>query len=1094
MGKPKQQVLSRFFVPKPRPPPEAAEQNSPPQPSPPRPKPSPRIATTISFSPSTTSSKRSHSHSQNPSSSAKKPKTSLHEKLVSKLIDPPASSVTVPKPSSQNPNYTPLEQQVLELKSQHPDVLLMVEVGYRYRFFGEDAETAARVLGIVAHPDHNFLTASVPTFRLDFHVRRLVGAGYKVGVVKQTETAAIKAHGSNRLGPFSRGLSALYTRSTIEAAEDMGSGREEGLVGSDGNYLLCVTEKEAVAGDNGFGVEGCFDVKIGIVGVEISTGEVIHGEFNDNVMRSGLEAVVLSLSPAEILLGDPLSASTEKLLLAYAGPASNVRAERTSRNCLNDGGALAEVMSLYEEVTKDTPIETNLYIRVERDDSSGIEGILAMPELSIQALALSLRYLKKFGLERILIMGASFRPYSSNVEMTLSANTLHQLEVLRNSYNGSIEGSLLHAMDHTCTSFGSRLLKHWVTHPLCDRNSIIARLDAVTEIADSMGSCRVLQAAFLTKESSCNETSSIMSDVLKMLGKSPDVQRGITRIFHRTATAAEFIGAIQAILLSGKQLQKLYAEDDENNVTRMVKSTLLRRLIFTASSSSLISRAAQLLSSLNKDAANQCDMLNLFNASGGQFPEVALGQIAVQTTKEKLDSLIIQYRKQLGMRNLEFIAVSGVTHLIELSSDTKVPSNWVKVNSTKKSVRYHPPQVLATLDELVLAKEEFAVTCRKTWANFLTEFGKYYAQFQASVQALAALDCLHSLAILSRDQKYVRPTFVSDDEPGQIFISSGRHPVLDSVLGEHFVPNDTCLHSDGELCQLVTGPNMGGKSCYIRQVALIAIMSQVGSFVPASSVRLHVFDGVYTRMGASDSIQHGSSTFFEELNETSHILEHCTSRSLVIIDELGRGTSTHDGVAIAYATLHYLLHQKKSMVLFVTHYPQILDIQSKFEGSVGAYHVSYLTSKKPLKLMESKSEFDIGDEEKQDVTFLYKVIHGASDKSFGLNVARLAQLPHMCIKRAAFMAAKLEADISSQTGNQAKMSDSNKTIEENKTCDIHSGSPKHAHEDSEHFEELAKKCRIIFFSIKSALRNADTDEIFRCWKGAREVAQMASKW
>ncbi|XP_020682770.1 DNA mismatch repair protein MSH3 isoform X2 [Dendrobium catenatum] len=1092
MGKPKQQVLSRFFAPKSTSPLASMEQKSPPPPSPPRSKPSPRIAAIVSFSPSATSSKRSHPHSQNPSSCAKKPKPSLHEKLVSKLLDSPASSsVTLPKPSAENPKYTPLEQQVLELKSQHPDVLLMVEVGYRYRFFGEDAENAARVLGIIAHADHNFLTASVPTFRLNFHVRRLVAAGYKVGVVKQTETAAIKAHGSNRLGPFSRGLSALYTRSTIEAAEDMGSGKEDGLVGSDGNYLLCVAEKEAVAGYKGSDLEGCFDVKIGIVGVEISTGEVIHGEFNDNVMRSGLEAVVLSLSPAEILLGDPLSASTEKLLLAYAGPASNVRVERSSRDCLNDGGALAEVMSLYEEVAGDTPnvknVETNLDIRRGRDDSSGIEGILAMPELSIQALALSLRYLKKFGLERILIMGASFRPLSSNVEMTLSANTLHQLEVLRNSCDGSIEGSLLHAMDHTCTSFGSRLLKHWVTHPLCERNSIIARLDAVTEIADSMGSCRGLK-----EETSCNETSSILSEVLKMLGKSPDVQRGITRIFHRTATAAEFVGAIQAILFSGKQLQKLYAEDDENNVTRIVKSALLRRLILTASSTTLIARAAQLLSSLNKDAANQGDMLNLFNTSCGQFPEVASSQIAVQMTKEKLDSLIIQYRKQLGMRNLDFTSVSGVTHLIELSSDTKVPSSWVKVNSTKKSVRYHTPEVLATLDKLVLAKEEFAVTCRKTWAIFLTEFGTYYAQFQASVQALAGLDCLHSLAILSRNQKYVRPTFGSNDEPGQIHISSGRHPVLGSVLGEHFVPNDTCLCADGEYCQVVTGPNMGGKSCYIRQVALIAIMAQVGSFVPASSATLHVLDGIYTRMGASDSIQHGSSTFFEELAETSYILEHSTSRSLVIIDELGRGTSTHDGVAIAHATLHYLLQQKKCMILFVTHYPQILDIQSEFEGSVGAYRVSYLTAQKPLNLMESKPEFDNGEVDEQEVTFLYKVVHGASDKSFGLNVARLAQLPDLCIRRAAFIAAKLEADMGSQLRNLATMS-GNKTIEKYEASDNCSISPKYAYKDDEPFEELAKACHSIFFCVKSALQSADTDRILSCWKGARELAQIATK-
>lgn len=198
-----------------------------------------------------------------------------------------------------------------DLKKKYPDVLLMVEVGYKYRFFGEDAEIAARILGIYAHMDHNFLTASVPTFRLNVHVRRLVSAGYKVGVVKQTETAAIKSHGSNRSGPFCRGLSALYTKATLEAAEDVG-GMEEGC-GGDSNYLACVVEKNIIAENVGCGVEGEFHVKIGMIAVEISTGDVVYGEFNDNFMRSALEAVILNLSPTELLLGEPLSKETEKV-------------------------------------------------------------------------------------------------------------------------------------------------------------------------------------------------------------------------------------------------------------------------------------------------------------------------------------------------------------------------------------------------------------------------------------------------------------------------------------------------------------------------------------------------------------------------------------------------------------------------------------------------------------------------------------------------------------------------------------------------------------------------------------------------------------
>ncbi|CAN1264859.1 DNA mismatch repair protein MSH3 [Linum perenne] len=485
-----------------------------------------------------------------------------------------------------------------------------------------------------------------------------------------------------------------------------------------------------------------------------------------------------------------------------------------------------------------------------------------------------------------------------------------------------------------------------------------------------------------------NDLYYLLSSVLTTLGRLPDIQRGITRIFHRTATPKEVF-------------------------TSSIRSVLLGTLISTVSSSSVVYTAAKLLSSVNKDAADQGDLLNLVLVSDGQFSEVAKARKAVQLAEEKLDSLLPLYRKQLCARKLEFISVSGITHLIELPIDVKVPLNWVKVNSTKKSIRYHPPEVLTALDHLSVTKEELMINCRTAWDTFLNGFSKYYTEFQAAVHALAALDCLLSLATLSKTKNYIRPTFVDDSEPAQIDISTGRHPVLETVLHDTFVPNDTKLNACGEYCQIVTGPNMGGKSCYIRQVALIAIMAQVGSFVPASSCKLHVLDGIYTRMGASDSIQQGRSTFLEELNETSNILQKCTSRSLVIIDELGRGTSTHDGEAIAFATLHHLLEQKRCMVLFVTHYPKISEIETRFPGSVGAYHVSYLTSKKTTDDRDSTSDGD-------DVTYLYKLVPGVCERSFGFKVAELAQLPSSCIKRATVMATKLEMAVSGKLRDESQ--------------------------------------------------------------------------
>ncbi|KAM7499639.1 hypothetical protein LguiA_024053 [Lonicera macranthoides] len=1047
MGKQKQEVISRFFAPKPKNPSTSStpSSSSPSQSLNQNPStPPPKVSATVSFSPSKrhrTSLLTSPPNNKNPKLSSHthipppSPNPTLHQKFLNKLLEPPQHLLVEPSQSPlSNPKYTPLEQQVVELKAKYPDVLLMVEVGYRYRFFGEDAETAARVLGIYAHMDHNFLTASIPTFRLNVHVRRLVSVGYKVGVVKQTETAAIKAHGSNRLGPFVRGLSALYTKATLEAAEDVGGG-EEGC-GSCNNYLFSVVEKVI----NVESVDCGIDVRIGVVAVEISTGDVTYGEFNDNFMRAKLEALILSLSPAELLLGEPLSKQTEKLLLAYAGPASSTRVERASKDCFGDGGALDEVMSLYENINDsyliDDHQEEDTKLKEQKNNCLAIEGVMAMPDMAVQALALTVRHLKQFGLERILCLGASFRPISSNVEMNLSANAVQQLEVLKNNSDGSESGTLLHCMNNTLTIFGSRLLRHWVTHPLLDRNMINARLDAVSEIAESIGACNKSHSSFSFDKEESNvtivrpEVYNMLSSVLTTLGRSPDIQRGITRIFHRSATASEFISVIKVILVAGKKLQRLHiGEEDKDNVqTRTVRSVLLRKLILTASSSSVISNAAKLLSNLDKDAADQRDLPNLFITRDGQFSEVARARTTVQLTKEKLDLLIISYRKQLRNHNLEFMSVSGVTHLIELPIDVKVPSDWVKVNSTKKTIRYHPPEVLSALDQLSLANEELTLVCRATWDSFLKVFGGYYSEFQAAVQALAALDCLHSLALLSRNKNYVRPVFVDDNEPVQICICSGRHPVMEAILQDNFVPNDTNLHAEGEYCQIVTGPNMGGKSCYIRQVALIAIMGQVGSFVPASSAKLHVLDGIHTRMGASDSIQQGRSTFLEELSEASHILHTCSHRSLVIMDELGRGTSTHDGVAIAYASLQYLLEHKRCMVLFVTHYPKVVDIKNQFLGSVGAYHVSYLTPQKDELKINLDSIHKVENLDCEDIIYLYKLAPGVSERSFGFKVAQLAQLPSSCIRRAIVMAAKLEAAVSNREKNRLQLKCSKETM------------------------------------------------------------------
>eukprot|EP00850_Spirogloea_muscicola_P011069 SM000067S20346 [mRNA] locus=s67:394120:401104:- [translate_table: standard] len=960
--------------------------------------------------------------------------------------------------------YTPLELQVLDLKRRYPDVLLMVEVGYKYRFFGEDAEKAARVLGVFAYYSRAFLTASVPVFRLHVHVRRLVEAGHKVGVVRQTETAAIKAHGDNRSGPFTRGLSALYTAATLEAAEDLGGNSSDADArGRLTSYLVCVTERPLAGGkgDSPQGPRGdrVADVRVGLVAVEAATGDVAFDEFNDRAARPELEARLLALAPAELLLAEPLSASTDKVLLDYVGPSARVRVERVPRARVANGGALAEVASFYADgapvaISKGAPSDGGNGI------DEGLQAIMAMPELAVQALALAVAHLQQFGLQDMLRLGASFRPLSVGGEMTLSPNALAQLEVLRNSLDGQEHGSLLWLLDHTCTPSGGRLLRHWVTHPLQDQRQIEDRLDAVAELLASLGSSTGLSegtypgsgkgGGIVGAASRGRGTATIAAagpwalvpEVLAALGRGSDVERGITRIFHRTATPAEFVAVMQSLLSASKQLSRIgpvtvssdagvpevdALEEVRGPPTGSSRQSLLSRLLAAATSVTVRQHAARLLSALDAEAASRGDKLSLLVTTGGRFLAVARCREGIKAAESRLSELLPDLRKLLRSPSLEFATVSGTSYLVEARVTAeivpvaqRVPGDWIKVSSTKRCNRYHPPAVLAAYNTLALAREELLAACNAGWHEFLGEFAGLYADFRGAVRALAALDCLHSLALVARNTGYVRPHFARSDEPAQLIIREGRHPVLEAQLAERFVPNDTLLLGEGERCQIITGPNMGGKSCYIRQVALIAIMAQIGSFVPATSVRLRVLDAIMTRMGASDSLQRGRSTFLEELGEASDILRLATGRSLVICDELGRGTSTHDGVAIAFATLQYLLETTKCLTLFVTHYPKISELQIDFPKQLGCYYVSFLAStarSNEARTPEANAADDsAGDSSRNagasdSVTFLYKLAPGVAPRSFGLHVARLAEIPETVVRRAADMALKLEDEV-----------------------------------------------------------------------------------
>ncbi|KAM8886774.1 DNA mismatch repair protein Msh3 isoform 2-T2 [Spinachia spinachia] len=880
-------------------------------------------------------------------------------------LSPPSDAGTPSRRSKSA--YTPLEQQVVQLKQQHKDALLAVECGYKYRFFGEDAEIAAKELNIVCHLDHNFMTCSIPTHRLFVHVRRLVSHGHKVGVVKQTEMSAIKASGANRNALFTRQLSALYTKSTL-VGEDVNpicrrGDVEEGCCGdvvSDppDSFLLCISENWDKPKKQ---------LTVGLVAVQPSTGDVLLDCFPDSQTRSELESRVLKINPVEVLVPSDLSEQTHRLLQSIANASAQaddrVRVERRDSAQFQFASAMNTA--------------TEFYCHAPEKGSRSLSSVASLETPVICCLGPLIQYLQEFNLERVLRGESSFRRMSSESGgMDLSAATLRNLEILNNQTDGGVRGSLLWVLDHTRTPFGRRLMRKWVSRPLTEPRSISERQDAVQEILESH--------------------SLTLNSVNSLLSHLPDLERGICSIYHRKSSTQEFYLISSSLSRLGSEVQALLPA-----IQSQISSALLRGLLLETPD--LLAPAHGHLKVLNERAAKTGNKTELFSDLTG-FPVLQERREQMQAVVGQIQDHRQEIRRTLKAPAQDYVTVSGQEFLIEVKNSLSsiVPPDWVKISSTKAVSRYHSPFLAERYKKLLQLRGQLLLDCQREWTNFLDQFGEHYHTMKRAISHLATMDCLFSLAEVAKQGDYCRPKVCEAQR--QIMIQGGRHPAIALLMGEHhqYVPNHTELQGDGRRTMIITGPNMGGKSSYIRQVALICVMAQMGSYVPASQACLGMLDGIYTRMGASDNIYKGRSTFMEELTEASGIILRATERSLVILDELGRGTSTHDGIAIAYATLEYFIRAVKALTLFVTHYPPLCELERVYPEHVSNYHMAFL-------LNEPDIGTNDGEVRPEFITFLYQLTEGAAGRSYGLNVARLADIPDRVLHTAARKARELES-------------------------------------------------------------------------------------
>ncbi|ORX77847.1 hypothetical protein BCR32DRAFT_295362 [Anaeromyces robustus] len=833
-------------------------------------------------------------------------------------------------------DYTPLELQYLDIKKKNPNMLLAIEVGYKYRFFDEDAMTVSKVLGVVCFKDHNFYSAVIPVHRLMIHLRKLIRYGFKVGVVNQLETSAIKAESSSKNKPFVRELTKIYTKSTFidDISYDNDSSLENQSLSS---TLICIYENPKK--NPQVIVEKTL---ISIVSIDLSAGLIIYDSFEDDFTRNILETRLIHMQPSEMLLPTTLSSETEKLIsnvsvngIGFSNETIRIeRSEKFFKNVeeaydeiqkfYNNNKSLDQVVTIIDELKKGNEYSSNIIV-------------------CVNAL---LNYLKEFKLESVLCIPNNFISFKQKNYLTLDGNTITNLEIFRSSKENTSTGTLFQLIDHTSSKFGRRLLKKWIERPLLNIDLLNERTNAIEEILNGQ----------------ISHTNNFIK-LKKLLNSIPDIEKALCHIFYKRCSLSELVDT----LLAFKKISETFPEDE---IICPIKSSLLKDIIISLSIHPLLSKY---LDKINISSAKDNDVLNFLNDTS-LYPNIGKYKKVIEDIKKELDDHLKDIRKKINKPNLEYLTVSGIEYLLEFRNTQckNLPIDWLKINNTKTFSRYRTPFIEQKLKEKNLYSEKLLLECNLAFKDFLNHFTEDYESFKNVINKLSILDCLLSLSIVASQPGYVKPIYTEDNI---IDVKEGRNPITE-INKDTYVANDILLNNENR-CMIITGPNMGGKSNYVRQVALIVVLSQIGSYVPAEYAKLGLFDGIYTRMGAQDNIMKGQSTFMIELQETSNIMKYATSKSLIILDEFGRGTSTYDGIALAYSTLSYILEKINATTLFITHFSSIGSLENKY-SQCHNYYMNYIEDR---------------EENESRIIFLYKIVRGITHKSYGINVAMMANLP-----------------------------------------------------------------------------------------------------
>jgi len=538
--------------------------------------------------------------------------------------------------------------------------------------------------------------------------------------------------------------------------------------------------------------------------------------------------------------------------------------------------------------------------------------------------------------------------------LLLDGATLANLEILESRDAGRPRATLWSIINATRSAMGSRTLRTWITRPLKRAEAIFERHDAVDELTRSRA---------------------ILETMLQRLGAIADLERLASRVTLRSASPRECLTLADSLL----------AVDDLAATMKPLRGPLLQRVRQSLDPvPDVVSRIAATISDNPAMSARDGGVIK-----GGVDTELDELRAIARDSKSILLQIEARERERTGIGSLKIRYNSVFGYYIEVSKSNlpKVPNDYIRKQTLVNAERFITPD-LKELEEKIVGAEQKAVAIEiRLYDELLDAVSRFSAAVLATGRAVGEIDAIGSLATVAVRNRYVRAT-LSDE--AEIVIEDGRHPVIEAIASERFIPNTSEILRDRNGIQIITGPNMGGKSTYLRQVALIVLLNQVGSFVPAAKARLGVFDRIFTRVGASDQLARGESTFMVEMHETANILNNSTSRSLIILDEVGRGTATFDGLSLAWAIIEYLHDHpdRGGITLFATHYHEVTDL-AKTKPRVANFNVAV-------------------KEWNDQIIFLRKVVPGAADKSYGIQVAKLAGIPSVIIDRARDILGTLE--------------------------------------------------------------------------------------